>query len=354
MRILHFITPSRVSGAELLLLRTVQAQVHCGVTSRVLCKPHADFIARAQRAGVDVVSAPISGKFNLRAVATLRNEIRRFRPDVVCTHLSSASLWGTLAARSCNTPCISMVHGFNSAFCYRFAPRLICVSHAVAEHMISQRICRDAIEVVHNGIDPEPFLNAREADLPLPADAFCVGAVAHLSPKKGLIELAEAARILPEAHFVIVGEGPLRSRLTHLAKGPLQGRLHLLGFRDDIPALMRRFDVFCLPSRREPFGLVLLEAMAAARPVVAFASGGVPEVVASGQTGLLAPVGDVETLRDHLERLRRSPECREVMGARGQERVLEQFTLDRTISQLYAAYQTAINEHSAVQKAPAA
>jgi glycosyltransferase involved in cell wall biosynthesis len=338
LRVLHFITPSRVSGAELLLLRTARAQVRRGDVARVLCKPHVGFIARACREDVDVVSAPISGKLNFRAVTVLRREIRRFRPDVVCTHLSSASLWGSVAARLCHVPCVAVVHGFNSAFCYRFAPTLVCVSEAVAASMALQRIPRSALRIVHNGIDPSPFLDAPRADLPVPCGAFCVGTVAHLSPKKGYTELMQAALCVPDAHFVVVGEGKMHSTLAGLAQGPLRGRLHLLGFRDDIPSLMRRFDVFCLPSRREPFGLALLEAMAAERAVVAFAEGGVPEIVVANRTGLLAPPGDVPALADCLRRLQQDAALRSAMGIAGRERVWAQFTLDQTVARLQQVF----------------
>jgi glycosyltransferase involved in cell wall biosynthesis len=338
LRVLHFITPSKVSGAELLVLRLAQAQVRHGVTTRILCKRHAGFMARAQREGVDTCGASISGKLNLRAVSVLRAEIRRFQPDLVCTHLSSASLWGSLAARACGVPCIGVVHGFTSAFCYRFAPTLVCVSRAVADSMVAKRIAPDNLRVVYNGIDPQPFCAGPVANLPVPEGALCVGTVAHLSPKKGYTELIAAARLMPKAHFVVVGEGPMRPDLEEMARGPLSGRLHLLGFRDDIPDLMRRFDVFCLPSRREPFGLVLLEAMAASCPVVAFADGGVPEVVVHGETGLLAPPRNARALADCLQQLEADAALRQRMGAAGRERLLSTFTLEHTISRLQSVY----------------
>ncbi len=338
LRVLHFITPSKVSGAELLVLRLSQAQVQHGVTTRIFCKRHAGFIARAQREGVEACGANISGKLNLRAVSVLRAEIRRFQPDLVCTHLSSATLWGSIAARLCGVPCIGVVHGFTSAFCYRFAPALVCVSNAVANNMIAKHISPDNLRVVHNGIDPEPFCAGPVAELPIPEGAFCVGTVAHLSPKKGYAELMAAAILVPDAHFVIVGEGAMRSELEAMAQGPLAGRLHVLGYRDDIPALMRRFDVFCLPSRREPFGLVLLEAMGAGCPVVAFADGGVPEVVVHGTTGLLAPSRDVPALADCLRQLQANPALRQRMGEAGKERLLSNFTLEHTIRRLNAIF----------------
>jgi len=344
LRVLHFITPSHVSGAELLVLRIAQAQARRGVSTRILCKHHAGFIERARREGVEACGADISGKLNLRAVSVLRKEIRRFRPDIVCTHLSSATLWGSLAARACGVPCVGVVHGFTSAFCYRFAPALICVSQAVADSMIAQRIPAGRLRVVHNGIDPEPFCTGPVADLPIPVNTMCVGTVAHLSPKKGYAELMAVARVVDGAHFVVVGEGRMRRQLEQLAQGALAGRLHLLGFRNDIPELMRRFDVFCLPSRREPFGLVLLEAMGAGCPVVAFADGGVPEVIVDGETGLLAPPRDLAGLARRLKQLQADPLLRQRMGAAGKARLLSRFTLEHTIARLNIVLRSEIGQ----------
>lgn len=334
MRILHFITPSHVSGAELLVLRVARAQQASGDIARVLSKEHSCFAERAARMGVDLTTASISGKFNIRAIQVLRQEILRFGPDIVCTHLSSASLWGTLAARSCGVPCISVVHGFTSAICYRRAPALLCVSRAVAASMAHQGIPHARMRVIHNGIDLSDHRECAPVELPIPPGAGCIGTVAHLAAKKGYSELLAAAARLPEAHFVVVGEGGMRRRLARAANTSLRGRLHLLGFRDDIPALMRRFDVFCLPSRREPFGLVLLEAMAARRPVVAFDVGGVPEVVEHGVTGFLARPGSVDDLAGQLSRLLQDPELREGFGEAGFQRVRARFTLDRMVAEI--------------------
>lgn len=340
MRVLHVITPSRVSGAELLLLRLVRAQAPLGIEARVVCKPHAGFLERAAREGVGCTALPISGKLNPRAVLALGGAIRGWRPDLVVTHLSSATWWGSIAARLQKTPSLAMVHGFTGARWYRKADRLVCVSRAVADHMIEQGIPADRLVVVHNGIDPAPYLSAEPADLPVPAGAFVVGTVAHLSPKKGFAELATAAALVPGAHFVVAGEGPMRPYLGRVASA-LQGRLHLLGWRDDVPALMRRIDAYCLPSLREPFGLVLLEAMAAGRPVVAFRSGGAPEVVADGETGLLVPAGDVEALAAAIRRLAEDSELRERLGAAGQARMLGRFTLERQAARLAEEFRAA-------------
>ncbi len=334
MRVLHLITPRHVGGAELLALRMMQTQKEMGVTSRLLLRHHPHMELYAKRQGLDVVTAPIGGKLNLRAVSAIAQQIRSFRPDVVCTHLSSATLWGSLAARMCKVPCVALVHGFNSASAYRFATRLVCVSQAVGEFILQQGIPHEKIEVIHNGIDPRPYLCAEPACLPLPAAAFCVGTVAHLSVKKGYRELVQVAQMTPHAHFVLVGEGPLRKELEQAAAGTLQGRLHLMGFQENIPALMKRFDVFCLPSHKEPFGLVVLEAMAAAKPVVAFREGGVPEIVVENETGLLSSFSDTAAMAQNLKQLQQNVQMRESMGMAGRARALSEFTLERCCRRL--------------------
>jgi glycosyltransferase involved in cell wall biosynthesis len=208
--------------------------------------------------------------------------------------------------------------------------------------MVGQGISAGRVSVVHNGIDPQPYLSAEPADLPVPPGVFVVGTVAHLSPKKGFAELLRAAARVPGAHFVIAGDGPMRPELARAAQAELKGRLHLLGWREDVPALMRRIDAYCLPSRREPFGLVLVEAMAAGRPVVAFRSGGAPEVVVDGETGLLAPPGDADALAACIQRLAGDPQLRRRLGDAGRSRALSHFTLDRQAARLLDEFRSVV------------
>jgi glycosyltransferase involved in cell wall biosynthesis len=346
MRVMHVITPSHVSGAELQTIRAAREETRRGLDVLVVTKPHQHFVAVARAAGVDTVSSPIAGKLNARAVVVLLEEIRRFRPDILITSNTTASLWGSVAARAARVPCVAMVHGIGSAFCFRFAPACISVSHATAAAMIARGLREDRMRVVHNGLDLAPLLDGPVAEVPVPPGAFCIGTVAHLSEKKGLLELVEVAVRVPDAHFVIVGEGVLRQQLEEASRSRLSGRLHLLGFRDDVPALMRRFDVFCLPAHCEPFGLVYVEAMAAGRPVVAFESGGTPEVVVHGETGLLAPLLDVDEMAAHLRTLRDDVSMRWEFGRAGRERALREFTISRMVDLLVRVYADEIARQS--------
>ena len=152
----------------------------------------------------------------------------------------------------------------------------------------------------------------------------------RLSPEKGVLELVEAANGLP---VVIAGDGPLRDRVPGA-----------LGFvpHDELGALYEQAAVVAVPSRREGFGVVAMEAMAYARPVVASATGGLLDLVADGETGLLVPPGDASALRAALERLLADRELRRRLGAAGRERARERFSWDAVVVATLAAYEEAL------------
>jgi glycosyltransferase involved in cell wall biosynthesis len=170
-----------------------------------------------------------------------------------------------------------------------------------------------------------------------------VGTFAHLSPKKGYSDLVEAAgqvlRELPTAQFWCFGDGKLREELTARATElGIGDRFRLLGYRRDVPDLMRAIDVMALPSHREPFGLVYVEAGLCRRPVIACQSGGAPEIVEHGESGLLVPARTPEALAEAILTILGNPEQARQMGDRGYEICRERFTWDRYLTGLNQVY----------------
>jgi glycosyltransferase involved in cell wall biosynthesis len=241
----------------------------------------------------------IGGKGNLLAVHHLRGAARRFTADVLHSHLSTASWWCGWLEQLGGPPSIGHVHGFTSALWHRRQSHLIACSAAVKNDLIAKAIPAERITVMHYPVDPGDMRPSRSAaavraELGASADTPVVGTFAHLSVKKGYRELVQAARFvldcLPHAQFWCCGEGPLREELQLTARElGIADRFKLLGFRRDVPDLMRAIDVMCLPSHREPFGQVYIEAALAARPVIACNAGGAPEIITHGETGLLVP-----------------------------------------------------------------
>jgi glycosyltransferase involved in cell wall biosynthesis len=200
---------------------------------------------------------------------------------------------------------------------------------------------------VHEGIDVDrvvasPVVNVHEAFW-LPHDAPIVGNVAALVPHKGQRYLIEAARAvvqeIPDARFVILGEGELRDQLEHQVKSHrLEKHVLLPGFRTDVLGCIKGFDVFAMSSVTEGLGTSLLDAMACARPIVATRAGGIPEIVDDGVTGLLVPPRDHAAMAAAIVRLLKDAALRRRLGDAGFARVRERFTSDRMIAATAAVY----------------
>ncbi|MCX7592014.1 MAG: glycosyltransferase [Kiritimatiellae bacterium] len=199
---------------------------------------------------------------------------------------------------------------------------------------------------IYNGIDPTRFSPGLggTCDGYKPVGRPVIGTVANLSYDKdhGILirAFAEILSSYPAARLVIVGDGPWASHARALvAELGVGAHVDFLGFRGDVPALLRTFDVFAYPTTTEGFGLALVEAMAAGVPVVASNVGGVPEVVTNGVTGLLVEFGDVEAFRAEIVRLLNDRAlCRRLVAA-AEKAVSSRFTVRRMADEYAAVYQ---------------
>ena len=211
------------------------------------------------------------------------------------------------------------------------------------------------VRIVPNGVDPEEFKPVAETDREGGRRRFglgsepCVLFVGSLIPRKGLPFLVEAAKKIVKKYsgtkFVIVGEGPLKNRLlSNLETANLSGNFTFLGNvkEDMLPTLYNCADVLALPSIQEGQGIVLLEAQASAKPVVAFDVGGVNEAVRNGETGLLVKRGSSEELADALLKLLSDKALREKMGANGRRFVTKNFTWDICAQKMLNVYREAL------------
>jgi glycosyltransferase involved in cell wall biosynthesis len=269
-----------------------------------------------------------------RAVATSRRlgaELRRTRSDVVVSWMSKAHLYTSPAASVLRIPAFWFQHGLPKPT--DPIDRLATLAPAIAVFAPSRTVAaaqeaiwpRRRTRVVYPGIDardaPPPSREVRArtlSSLGIPEDATVVGMVGRLQRWKGMHVLVEAMPELlarfPKLHVVIVGgdhplepgyREDLEARSTALR---VADRLHLAGYRPDGVRWMNMFDVVVHASDSEPFGLVVLEAMALGKPLVAGAEGGPAEIVRDGVDGFLVPYGDVATLGDRVSRYLADPE----------------------------------------------
>ena len=242
------------------------------------------------------------------------------------------------------------------------AARIIAVSQAVAIQLREDGIVpAGKINVVQNGIDGERFKKAQAEfsrqqflrSWELPEDSLLIGTVGELTPLKGQEEFVEAAaRVIkqcPNAYFVIAGIGSsrgskYRALLEHqIKKHNLTERVRLLGWLEDIAQLYCALDVFVSASHMESFGLAIAEAMASSTAIVATETAGAREIIRSGETGLLVPVGDIDKLAEAVLMLLAEKEKRIDMGAAAQRAVLAQFSLRRMIDETERIYTEVLN-----------
>jgi glycosyltransferase involved in cell wall biosynthesis len=225
------------------------------------------------------------------------------------------------------------------------ATTIIATSRAVARRFAWAAA---KVRVVPNGIDlgrfaPRPASGAVRAALGVPPSAPVAVSIGRHVPEKGYRHLVDAAavveRVRPGVHWVLVGDGELRSDLEAQARRLGVGsRVHFAGWRDDVVELLALADVFVLPSEREGFGRVLVEAMAMGRAIVATAVGGVPDIVLAGETGLLIEPANAAALGDAVRALLDDPPRAARLGAAGRARAESTFSLGAHVDAIERVY----------------
>jgi glycosyltransferase involved in cell wall biosynthesis len=322
---------------------------------------------RAQ--GIRVVSLSGIGKFDLRVMRRLWRVLKKEQPDVVQAFL----FWANIAARLLSqlTPrcrVISSYHDevvlegwFNRAIdrlTMNWTKYIVCCSEAV-RGSVERRIGgeKEQFVVIPFGVEANRFGDVGRMSgtgLGLHEGLPVIGTVCRLiEPKKGLKFLLEAVAHLerevgkPVCQVLIVGEGPAEENLRALsAQLGIAPRVVFSGMRRDIPQLLTLMDIFVLPSLYEGFGISILEAMAAGKPVVASRVGGIPEFVASGESGLLVQPGDSVALAAAIKQLLAQPEQAKVLGRRGQDHVRKHYSIESVVRQHEQLYEMCVTQTS--------
>lgn len=231
----------------------------------------------------------------------------------------------------------------------RLANRLIAVSEHVRSFTIEffPFMNPQNFVVVYNGIDYSKFLEHHQSadlrrELGIRSEEVLIGFVGRLTEQKGIEHLLEAAERLCKKYqdiaFILVGEGDLRQQLEHQAATLGLSRVMFVGYQRDIPRFLEMFDMFVLPSLWEGLPVSVLEAMAAARPVVATGVSGTQEVVEEGVTGYLVEPRNVQQLEDRLAALISNADLRKRMGEAGRLRVIERFSAETMIAKTGQIY----------------
>lgn len=362
MRIAHLVSGGELAGGQVVALQLAIAARETGHDVVFVSPTPGEVIDRANAEGFATELVDVRRTTRLRGATRLALVLRRREVDVLHTHVHvAANVLGRLAARAAQVAVISHLHIENHFRPSRLAraplvrldnataslcARLIAVSDATRRAFERQGFPRRLLETVHNGVDADALRAARHvplrSELGIPDGDLLLAHVGRLAPVKGQRELLDALRRLgrDDVHVVFFGRDVERGGVYRAELELLADRLnvHFAGFRADAAAALAAADALVLPSWIEGLPLVVLEAMAQAKPVVATAVGGTPEAVVDGETGLLVPPRDPEALSVALARLLDDEQIRRRLGEAGRKRVDAHFRADTTAARILEIY----------------
>lgn len=356
---LHIDTARSWRGGQAQVLMTVLGLRERGHRALLVAHPEGVLRQRASE-GHDLLPLAPTSELDFASSWKLSRVIRQFNPDVVHAHDSHAVAMAAGALSmltSGRVPPLLMSRRVDfhvrknalSRWKYNKVDCFVCASRAIKQILVSDGIDDSKAILVHDGVDVAkvdalPAASVHEAFW-LPHQAPVVANVAALVPHKGQRHLVDAAGIviqkIPDVRFIIFGEGELREPLERQIKAHnLEKHVLLAGFRGDVLSLCKTVDLFAMSSVTEGLGSALLDAMACRKAVVGTTAGGIPEAVVHGTTGLLVPPRDDRALADAIVTILNDPLTRERFGEAGRRRVEEQFSEEKLVEGVLAAYES--------------
>jgi glycosyltransferase involved in cell wall biosynthesis len=318
-------------------------------------------IVQLEKAGVPIHFLGLRSAWQfLPAISRLTRLLREQQPQIVQTFLFHANVAGTLAARRAGVPHVATgvrvadprrSRAWVERWACRNVDRIVCVSESVAKHCRTGGFRSESLTVIPNGVQVAEFANAQPIDLAklgLPPGRKAIVYVGRLDAQKGLADLLAATphlfQQLPEHDLVLVGDGPQRQFLETTAKSLQQEqRLHFTGWRADIPAILAAAEMLVLPSRWEGMPNVVLEAMAAGKPVVVRRVEGTEELLGELGREQIADAGPKELLADRVIHLAHNSQLAMDLGRLNQQRARQLFSIEGMVEKYELVYAAIIN-----------
>jgi glycosyltransferase involved in cell wall biosynthesis len=318
------------------------------------------------------LDVPARRAFYPLAVSRLASLLRRRKVDILQTHLFDAGILGVMAARLAGTPLVivtrhhlDQVHMVGNRFhvamdrwMARKADKVVVLSNAVRNYMMTaDGIDGSKVEVIYQGFDFEKLSATEEdrrrvrAELNL-EDRFVIGCIGQLFETKGQSFLLKALSLVadqvPNGHLLFLGGGDPKPFEDLARELGLSDRVTFAGFRKDVPACMKAMDLVVHPSLSEAFCQVLIESMAAGKPLVTTDVGGAAEVVTQGETGILVPPADPESIARAIVEVYKSPQLKDKFERAGQESVRRRFPVSLMVDRQLSCYERWFNGSGSV------
>lgn len=365
-RILHIRDSGGLFGGENVILTLAKNLDKSIFNLRLLCMKRSDgrseaFINAAQRIGLAVDIMEVRGRFDRKAILSLRNYILSHRINLIHTHDFKSDFYGLLSTCSLDVKKISTAHGstrdsplkrfylfFDERIVYPFFDRIIAVSEDLRSQLLGKLISPDKIEVIQNGLDIDLLARKDNGVKPELVSSATSGAkvfavIGRLYPDKGHIFFIQAFASLAREHQniigIIVGDGPEKGNIERQIESfGLGERIQCSGVIEDIKHVYDSIDYLVIPSLTEGLPYVLLEAMASGIPVIATSVGDIPLLVQDGYTGYLVQAGDIEAMTARMRDLITMPEQARLMAERGKKMIEDQYLADCMVRKTEEVY----------------
>jgi glycosyltransferase involved in cell wall biosynthesis len=370
IRVLQMIDKPFLGGGQAVLLSLAKGLDKARFEVEVAAQGGGPLEDAAREEGLSFRPLPFGSRMTPGLVRAIVKALKPNPPDILHTHGGMAGLYGRLAARRAGIKSVvHTIHGIHylhyrnpgarrayillERICSRRTDAVVLVSQADLDEAGKRRLApASKLKLVRNGIDlaelsSAPFAErAAAAKLRLSLEPPVIGTVARLHRQKGLTHLMQAVPAIleahPEARVIVVGGGELEPELrSEIGRLRLDRRFALLGARPDARELMSLYDIFVLPSLWEGLPLVLIEAAALGKPIVATDIGGSREIISHGETGLLVPAADPVALAAAVNRLLGDPALSARLAANAKSSIPPRFTLERMIaeySEIYSSF----------------
>ena len=338
LRLLQAISGGEQGGAEAFFVRLVLALERAGVSQRILVRSGRAWISALRERDLDLVELPFGGWADFTTKRTFAREVKNFRPHIALTWMNRASRLCPPQVLEHDFCHVARLGGYYDLKYYRNCDHLVGNTEDIVSYLRDQGWPTEKCHYLPNFVSAETKQAVERKALKTPESVPLLLALGRLHRNKAFDVLLRALAELPEAHLWLAGSGPEEHTLKSLAaKLGVASRLHLLGWREDVAALLAAADILVCPSRIEPLGNVVIEAWAQGTPVVASAAVGPMNLIVPGENGLIVPLEDASALALSVRTLIDNPLLAKRLSEAGRT-VYEERYAEKVVVQRYLKF----------------
>lgn len=336
MKLMQVIAGAKYGGAENYFVRLAIGIARLGIEQRIILRHNSERFEILRKGGIEPVGLQFGGIFDLRTGLSLKQQIAKFKPDIVLTWMNRA----TSKFPKGEFIHIGRLGGYYNLKYYEGCDHLIGNTEGIVEYLVKNGWPEDKAHYLPNFVTSMESKPLSKKELFTPPRAPLILTMGRLHENKAFDILLQAMTRVPDAYLWIAGDGPLREKLEKLStKLGIMPRTRFLGWRDDISALLNTCDIFICPSRHEPLGNVVIEAWAHSKPVIAADSFGPGVLIEHLKSGVLVPKDDDALLAKAIRNVLADDLLRERITGNGHDIFLEKFTEEKVVGQYVDFFQ---------------